>query len=660
MPFRSITVRVRWIISVVFFFLITMMLFRIVFCWRYQPPDAQFISRGFFMGLRYDLKFASILGLAILLLTLPAFLDPFRSKAAVRFWNFLIPVIWIALLFMYVADFFHFDYLQQRLNASVLNFLEDTSISAGMILQSYPVVPILGGILLAAWLGRLMFSRLLRYHLQMPGAGGRWFPAGILTAVIMAGLVFGKWGQYPLRWSDAFTLGDNFSANLALNPLQSFFSTLRFRGSAVDIQKLRSYYPLMADVLGVKERNESKLNYSRKYEPRDSSGFRPNVVLVICESFSAFKSSMFGNPLQTTPFFDRMAGGGVLFDRCFTPSYGTARGVWAVITGIPDVEHPKTASRNPAAVDQRTIINDFEGYERLYLIGGNPAWANIQGLLSNNIRDLRMYMQYDFPSPKIDVWGISDKNLFLESNKILKEEKKPFFAIIQTADNHRPYTIPEEDRPYVDTRPVSKDSLRSFGFESNEELFAFRYTDHCFRVFMEAAQKEKYFENTIFVFIGDHGTPGNANRMFPKSWTDQALTSEHVPLLFYAPKLLQPARISRVCSQLDVLPSIAGLSRIPYSNHSLGRDLFDTTRNLPEVAFIIDHEVLQVGMINNEYYYMYNLKTGKEKMVSVQNNNLPLPGTDKEKQQLRDLTMAWHETARYMLLNNKKTTGSNR
>jgi hypothetical protein len=68
---------------------------------------------------------------------------------------------------------------------------------------------------------------------------------------------------------------------------------------------------------------------------------------------------MWGNPLNTTPYFNELCKQGVFFDHCFSPSYGTARGVWATVTGIPDVETANTASRNPAAVDQHTIINDL-------------------------------------------------------------------------------------------------------------------------------------------------------------------------------------------------------------------------------------------------------------------------------------------------------------
>ncbi len=85
---------------------------------------------------------------------------------------------------------------------------------------------------------------------------------------------------------------------------------------------------------------------------------------------------------------------GIFFDQCFTPSYGTARGVWAVLTGIPDVgQANSTTSRNPAAVNQHTIINDFAGYEKFYFIGGSASWANIRGLLTDNIQGLHLYEQ---------------------------------------------------------------------------------------------------------------------------------------------------------------------------------------------------------------------------------------------------------------------------
>jgi phosphoglycerol transferase MdoB-like AlkP superfamily enzyme len=367
---------------------------------------------------------------------------------------------------------------------------------------------------------------------------------------------------------------------------------------------------------------------------------------------------MWGNPLNTTPFFDSLCGKGIFFDRCFTPSYGTARGVWAVITGIPDVAPATTtSSRNPAAVDQHTIINDFEGYNKYYFLGGSTSWANIRGLLTNNIQGLHLYEQENYSSPKVDVWGISDKNLFLEANKVLREQQQPFFAIIQTADNHRPYTIPLEDRAAFHSVNVSKDSLEKYGFASNEEMNAFRYTDFGYRTFIEAASREKYFKNTIFLFIGDHGIQGDAGALFPRAWTDDRLTAEHVPLLIYAPGMTVAERENIVCSQVDVLPTLAGLCRIPYTNTTLGRDLLDSARMAGKgMAFIYDPDQAYYGVVSEGYFYRRGFKTGKEDLVSVVNNDPPPLSVTHGPvaAHLRRVSEGIYETARYMLLKNKK------
>jgi len=655
----------RWIFSVLLLLLLVMTLARFIVFWKFNPPGKAFSGSAFIMGFRFDARVLAIIGLLMLLLCALPFLNPFKNGNARRFWNILLPVIFLLMLFVFAIDFYHFDYLHQRLNATVLNYLQDAGISFNMMWQSYPLLKISIALILVFVLARFIFGRLLaRYQQQDSFYKRKGIVVYVISILILGGFIFGKLGQFPLRWSDAYTLSDDFKANLALNPFQSFLSTLSFRNSSYDIKKVREAYPMMATYLGVNKMDSSVLNYERNIPATQPGNNKPNIVLVICESFSAYKSSMYNNPLNTTPYFAELCKNGVFFDRCFTPAYGTARGVWATITGIPDVESPKTASRNPNAVDQNTIINEFRDYNNFYFLGGSATWANIRGVLTNNIRNLKLYEQDDYQAKKIDVWGISDKNLFLEANRILKQQTHPFFAVIQTADNHRPYTIPEEDKGEFNMLSFSADSLKRFGFESNEEMNAFRYTDFGYRKFMEAAKKEAYFDNTLFVFVGDHGIRYNGTlEYFPKSWTEQGLTCEHVPLLFYAPKLLQAKRISDVCSQVDILPSIASAVGIAYNNNSMGRNLFDSTsmqyRTAPPAerfAFVIDHDVKTVGLAGNKYYYLKNFKTGKEELVSMTGNE-PIPlnaETDSIKRSLQRLTDAYYETAKYLLLNNKK------
>jgi phosphoglycerol transferase MdoB-like AlkP superfamily enzyme len=366
---------------------------------------------------------------------------------------------------------------------------------------------------------------------------------------------------------------------------------------------------------------------------------------------------MYGNLLNTTPFFDSLCRNGIFFERCFTPAFGTARGVWATITGIPDVEPAKTASRNPAAVDQHSIINDFKSHNKFYFLGGSTTWANIRGVLTNNIEGLKIVEEDNFDAGTVDVWGISDKDLFLAANKEMANQKnKPFFTIIQTAGNHRPYTIPSEDLGEFKLKKYPADTLRKYGFSSNEELNAFRYSDFCFKKYFDAASKEKYFGNTIFIFVGDHGLRGDIGPLFPQSFTKQGFGAEHVPLLFYCPGKLQPKRIADVCSQLDILPSAAYLARQSYSNTTLGRNLFESSDNREHFAFIADPDTRFIGLVSNQFYYGRNLGTGLKEFVSVVNND-PVPvnaQTDSIRNYMESLTEAWYHTSLYLLLNNKK------
>lgn len=650
---------IRWILSVMVSFLVVMSLLRLLFYWQFNPLNKAFSGSAFLLGLRFDLKFVCIVAAAIFLLCGISFINPFKKVFAKKIWVIFLTVVFAVLAIFYAADHYYYDYLHQRLNANILSYAEDAAISANMAWQSYPVIKFSIAFIVLIFFAVLFFRKQLSKYINEPAVIVKRAWLYKLVFFLLLGLgIFGKIGQFPLRWSDAFTLSDDFKANLALNPFESFISTLKFTDVQADIKQVKKYYPMMASHLGVQQPDSGALNFERKYLFKDSLTDKPNVVLVICESFSMYKSSMSGNPLNTTPFFNELCKHGIFFNRCFTPAYGTARGVWATVTGLPDVlgSSKQTASRNPAAVDQQLIINDFKGYDKFYFLGGDPTWANIQGLLKNNIDGLRIYSQDDFSAKKIDVWGISDKHLFLESNKILAAKKNPFFAIIQTADNHRPYTIPKEDLGAFKKISFPKDSLKKYGFENNEEMNAFRYTDFGYQQFIEAAKKEKYFDNTIFVFIGDHGITGDAGNIYPRSWTNQRLTAEHVPLLIYAPKLVQPQIINNVCSQIDIFPTIATFLKIPYRNNAMGRNILDTAAVKDKCAFVMDHDLKTIGVVTDQYLFQQQLQSGKAAFVSVVNDEPVKQSatTDSIKNYLGELTRAYYETAKYLILNNKK------
>lgn len=651
---------IQWLLASGLLFLLLMTLLRVAFLMVFRPPSGSLpvpYGHALFLGLRYDARMVAIACLLLFALGLIPALNPFRKDKGRR----LAMVVWFILILVagifYAIDFANYAYLNERLNAGLLNYVADARTSAAMMWQTYPVIRILLAIALALFVLMkviaYLYKRIQRKDSQVSRASA--IGGGLAFFLLLAFLIFGRIGQYPLRWSDAFILGNDYASNVALNPFQSFFSSLQFRNSTFNREKVKQDYTLMASCLGVARPDSTTLNYTRDVKPDSLLKRQPNVVIVICESFSAYKSSMYGNPLNTTPYFAGMCREGIFFNRCFTPGYGTARGVWTTITGIPDVALSKTSSRNPNAVNQHTIMNDFKGYEKFYLIGGSLSWANIRGILTNNIADLHIYEQDDYKAAKVDVWGVSDKNLLLSANKIFAGQQRPFIAVVQTADNHRPYTIPDEDKAQFRLLNPPADSLKRYGFETAEEYNAFRYTDFCFQQFIEAAKKEAYFNNTIFVFVGDHGIGGDAGDMFPRAWSSE-LTAMHVPLLFYAPGLFPHQEYSFPVSQCDVLPTAAGLCRIPYHNTTLGRDLlspFIQDDPSKQLAFIYNPDRRRIGIVKDSVFCSYNIE-GKPQpqFFSLKDNTVPALDQAAQEHYYR-LTDAWFQTARYMLLNNK-------
>jgi phosphoglycerol transferase MdoB-like AlkP superfamily enzyme len=641
-----------WVIDLLGIYLLMFTCFRLVTFFAFHPEDQTLFNLvpSFYLGLRYDLRWISLLLMPIILISLwPAF-SPFYSERNKKIWTWYLALVTFFVIFFFAADFGCFSYNKTRLNASALNFMEDPGISFSMLWQSYPMFWLILALIVAVMLLRYMF-RQMHIHVisKTEGLGipyrRKWF---VLATLLFSFMVYGNAGFQPLKWNRAFVLQDSFKSYLALNPLQNFFTTLKYRKPQYNEKQARESFSIMAEWMGL---HGKEFSYRREVAPGvHSLESRPNVVLVLCESFSMYKSSVSGNPLNTTPYFQSLADSGIFFERCFTPHFSTARGLFATLTGIPDVQLSKFSTRNPEALKQHTIINHFEGYEKMYFLGGSASFNNFEGLLEN-VNGLQMFTEGKFHAKPVNVWGISDKDLFTEANKIFTQQSKPFFAIVQTADNHRPFMIPESDSDFV-RQEFPIDTLHKYGFESIDEFNSFRYADYCFQNFIEAARKEQYFDNTIFVFVGDHGVSGNAREVYPKVWTDKRLTDEHVPLLFYAPRLLTPQKRGEVVSQIDVLPTIAGLTGQSYTNTTLGRDVLHK-RVKNNYAFIIYHDEGQIGMLTDDYYFTKNLNFHKEELHLMPGKSFSRVQEDSIKTKLSKVTTAYYETAKWMLMNNK-------
>ena len=646
----------RWVLQVGGIFLLIFTLFRVSVFLAFRASDQTFSAAipSFVYGVRFDLRWIAGMLLPVTLLSIRPQWSPFFSERNKRIWTTYLAIITLIVFFFFAAGFGSFSYNRTPLDAGAMNFVEDFSISITMIWETYPLLWMLAGLAMSVWFLRWMYHRVhWQVVSQTDGKGIPHQPRYFLYSSFgLLLLIHGSLSMRPLQRDDSFQLPSSFLAYLAVNPLQNFATTWRLRQDPEkDIPNVRRGIPLVRDWMGLTNRADQGLH--RVVGPR-STAFesRPNIVLVQCESFSMYKSSMSGNPLNATPFFDSLSHQGIFFDRCFAPHFSTARALFAILFGIPDVQFFRFSSRNPQSIKHRTLVNQLEGYSKHYFLSGSPEFNNFKGILAN-INGLQMHTDDFFKGEKLNVWGVSDRELLLQSLQELSRQPDPFFAYIQTAGNHRPFqkSIPKNDTTFRRVElPV--DSLLKYGFESNDEFNSFRYTDHCFQQFIEAARKEPFFSNTLFVFVGDHGVAGDARSVYPALWTEQRLTDQHVPLLFYAPQLLAPARRSEVVSQIDVLPTLLGMLNQPTEHYTLGRDLLAPDKK-NDFAFLTN-TTDRIGMVTNDQFFSRNVNSGEEILLPLNATTArqTMAQQDSIRQKLSLITQAYADLARFLLFHN--------
>ncbi|MGA1874967.1 MAG: LTA synthase family protein [bacterium] len=644
--------------------LILLTCLRLIFFAYFKPAETRWLSpallRSLYLGLKFDARLMALVSLPVLMLSwFPGLRLDGGGWGRILLQGYF-HITFTLILLIYFVDFATYSYSQTRINASLLLLQDGEGIWWKMIWQSYPVVKLSLLILLFLFLYArgIQGAVLASLSVRAPFVRSLWIPVAghIFFILLLAASGYGKFSRYPLRWSDAFFTNESFLCQLALNPILFFFDTCKEKPLNFNYERVKEYYPLLAEHFRVEKPDPETLTLRRSGNPHPLVTGEPNVVIILLETFAAFKTGILGdNSLHQTPHFDALAQEGLLFTRFYVPMENTSRSLFAAFFGIPDVSTTHSSSRNPLVVNQHTILNSFSSHKKLYFLGGSANWGNIRGMLSHNIRDLVIYDEGSYKSPPHDVWGISDADLFMEANEVLRTKtSEPFLAIIQTAGNHRPFKIPARNRGFQ-PRKITRDLLTRHGFYSLEEFNGFRFLDHCLGYYFEMARKEAYFQNTVFVIFGDHGTGGGS---LDRRYGNLSLGPFHVPLLIYAPQFIKEGkRIDLVASELDIMPTLASLMNQPHLNQTLGRDIFDPDSASSRCAFTFTPFKYppRIGLIEDQFYVNVE-PDGTYALYRLDSNRVEdLKERYPERaERMSRLATAMHEFARYLLYYNRR------
>ena len=329
-------------------------------------------------------------------------------------------------------------------------------------------------------------------------------------------------------------------------------------------------------------------------------GEQPNIVLILMESVRAKESGAYGAEQSFTPAFDQLAQQGLLYRNFYANGTQTVRAELSLLcsfypnfTGTPIyMKRPKLRLSSLPGILQE------DGYRTMWISGFKASYANKDGFLKQHgIEELYDGSDLDPDSTEKIGWGYSDRAIFSYAEAILDQQKEPFFAEIMTLSNHWPFDFSYTKTP--EKLPETADKKYS------NYCRGIYYTDWAMGEFMKRMREKPYFNNTLFIITADHGI-----WYFPP---EEKLTTVEkqeayfrMPLLLYAPAVLEPRVSDIVASQVDLAPTVLDLLGIQRKNAFLGRSMLvdEHDRHSERERFaLMQHVIKWSYRKGNEYIY---------------------------------------------------------
>lgn len=549
-----------------------------------------------------------------------------------RFWW---PLLWLGVVVLYfqvLAEWLFWDEFNSRFNFIAVDYLIYTNEVIGNIRQSYPVGILLSAIASLAVITVWQIRRIIKASALTPLTyRWRWIAAGCALPWILTSSI----GALPIgQASNAFVqaLGQNglwelaaafrhnelsYHAFYPTRPRETVCTQLR---QLVATPKSRFIHNEMCDI-------------RRTITPTEAPR-RLNVVLVTMESLSAEFIGALGDKRGLTPEFDQLSRQGLLFTQLYATGTRTVRGLEAVSLAIPPTPG-QAVVRRPQYHDLFTLggVLGQQGYQSRFWYGGYGYFDNMNGYFAANgyqVRDRLSIAKTDIPHE--NVWGVADEALYhsaVNEANTLSAKGQPFFMHIMTTSNHRPFTYPNGriDLPSGSGRDG-----------------AVKYADWALGRFINEAQHQAWFKDTIFVILADHcaSSAGKVELPVPKY---------HIPMLIYAPSQVAAGRFERLASQMDVAPTIMGLLRLPYISQFVGRDIFDTPLG-QERAFISTYQTL--GYLTPTGQLVTLRPRQAAKMWQVENRSEKVREVTADPA-IVNTAIAWYQGASQLITDNRYT-----
>lgn len=322
---------------------------------------------------------------------------------------------------------------------------------------------------------------------------------------------------------------------------------------------------------------------------------RPNIVLILLESWSADLIEALGGEPGITPEFDSLQREGVLFTRTYASGTRSEQGIACLFGGFP--AHPISSiavqpdKYNKLPSLTRQLIG--QGYATSFYFGGQLIYGNIKSYIYyNGFQRIKEIYDFNpaFPRAKL---GIHDEFTLKEQLDDLAGEKTPFFSSLFTLSTHSPFDMPLAVK-------------RDWGYNAvvNDYLNSAYYTDQCLGNYFREARRQSWYDSTLFILIADH------SHFSQKNWYYHSPEYHRIPLLFYGEVIKEEYRgtkIGRIGSQVDLASILLSQLQIDDSDFVWSKNLLNPY--VPEFAYVSFEEGIGWIVPEGHFFWVNNLNT---------------------------------------------------
>lgn len=515
-------------------------------------------------------------GLFILLSILPFFINTKPNYQKGLFYLYF-----ISNLFFYAfnfVDLIYYKYNFSRLTLAAWDLVKNEEAKGGMLFRfliTYWHVFLL--FILVSFLWILLYQKVKVKHNLVENAKIKYIAKSIFGVLVIATLCIGgirgdfKKSTRPINLVDANRfVKKSQQADLVLNSTFSFLRTLGVQSFK------KTDFNISESVV--------KANFQPIKLYDSNAPTTPNIVLIITESMGreyigAFnKNTNIKDYVSYTPFIDSLAAESFIFTNAYANGYKSIHGMSSILSGIPSFKDAFTSS--PYAkqkIGSMVSCLKSKGYDTSFFHGAPNGSMGFLGF--GNILGFDHYYgmtEYGNDADFDGSWGIWDEPFMQFMNKTISQKKAPFFSTIFTVTSHEPYVVPAEFKNKI---PKGTSLMHQ----------PVGYTDYAFKKFFEAAKKQPWFENTIFIITADHCNLVNYN----EEYHHKIMNRLAVPILFYSPKYKLKGESNELAQHIDIFPTVMDIIGYNKPFRSWGRSLMDKKQGIQ--PFVINYNT---GMYN--------------------------------------------------------------